>query len=69
MDWVAIGLSLRLAAIVAGILLVIALPVAAIFLSSLTNLELPRGMTAAIGIIGSMIAGIATVDAVLQAHW
>ena len=54
---------------VQGRYFVIALPVAAIFLSSLTNLELPRGMTAAIGIIGSMIAGIATVDAVLQAHW
>jgi hypothetical protein len=54
---------------VQGRYFVIALPVAAIFLASLINLELPRGTPALIGIIGSLIAGITTVEAVLQAHW
>jgi len=54
---------------VQGRYFVIALPVAAIFLASLINLELPRGTSALIGITGSMIAGITTVEAVLQAHW
>ena len=48
---------------------VIALPMAAIFMASLINLEIPRGTPALIGITGSMIAGITTLDAVLQAHW
>jgi hypothetical protein len=54
---------------VQGRYFVIALPVAAIFLASLINLGLPRGTPALIGIIGSLIAGITTVQAVLQAHW
>jgi hypothetical protein len=54
---------------VQGRYFVIALPVAAIFLASLINLELPRGTPALIGITGSMIAGITTVEAVLQTHW
>jgi hypothetical protein len=54
---------------VQGRYFVIALPVAAIFLASLINLELPRGTSALIGITGSMIAGITTLEAVLQAHW
>jgi Predicted membrane protein (DUF2142) len=54
---------------VQGRYFVIALPVAAIFLASLINLELPRGTPALIGITGSMIAGITTLKAVLQAHW
>jgi hypothetical protein len=54
---------------VQGRYFVIALPVAAIFLASLINLELPRGTPALIGITGSMIAGITTLEAVLQAHW
>jgi uncharacterized membrane protein len=54
---------------VQGRYFVIALPVAAIFLASLINLELPRGTLALIGITGSLIAGITTVQAVLQAHW
>jgi uncharacterized membrane protein len=54
---------------VQGRYFVIALPVGTIFLASLINLELPRGMPALIGITGSMIAGITTVEAVLQAHW
>jgi hypothetical protein len=54
---------------VQGRYFVIALPTAAIFMASLINLELPRGTPALIGITGSMIAGITTVEAVLQAHW
>jgi hypothetical protein len=54
---------------VQGRYFVIALPVAAIFLGSLINLELPRGIPALIGITGSLIAGFTTVEAVLQAHW
>jgi uncharacterized membrane protein len=54
---------------VQGRYFVIALPVAAIFLTSLIDLELPRGTPALIGIAGSMIAEITTVEAVLQAHW
>ena len=54
---------------VQGRYFVIALPVAAIFLASLINLELPRGTPALIGITGSLIAGTTTVEAVLQAHW
>jgi hypothetical protein len=33
------------------------------------NREVPEGMPAAIATAGSMIAGIATVEALLQAHW
>jgi hypothetical protein len=54
---------------VQGRYFVMALPVAAIFLAALINLELPRGTPALIGITGSMIAGITSVDAVLRAHW
>jgi hypothetical protein len=54
---------------VQGRYFVIALPVAAIFLASLINRELPRGTPALIGITGSLIAGITTVEAVLRAHW
>ena len=54
---------------VQGRYFVIALPMAAIFMASLINLELPRGMPPLIGIAGSLIAGITTLDAVLQAHW
>ena len=54
---------------VQGRYFIIVLPLVAIFLASLTNIELPRGMPALISISGSMIAGIATVDSVLQAHW
>jgi hypothetical protein len=48
---------------------VIALPVAAIFVAAVINRELPEGMPAAIATAGSMIAGLATVEALLQAHW
>jgi uncharacterized membrane protein len=54
---------------VQGRYFVIALPAAAIFLASVINVELPRGVPAAIAIAGSLIAGIATVEALFRAHW
>jgi len=45
------------------------LPVAAIFVAIVVNRELPSAVPAAIAITGSMIAGIATVEALFQAHW
>jgi uncharacterized membrane protein len=54
---------------VQGRYFVIVLPMAAIFMAALTNLELPRGMPALTAITGSMIAGLTTVHAVLNAHW
>jgi Predicted membrane protein (DUF2142) len=54
---------------VQGRYFVIALPMAAIFMASLINLELPRGVPALVAITGSMIAGVTSVDAVLKAHW
>jgi uncharacterized membrane protein len=53
---------------VLGRYFVIVLPPAAIFMASVTNIELPRGLPAAIAVTGSLIAGIATVEA-LRAHW
>jgi uncharacterized membrane protein len=54
---------------VLGRYFVIALPAAAIFVASVINIELPRGAPAAIALTGSLIAGIATVEALLRAHW
>jgi uncharacterized membrane protein len=54
---------------VQGRYFVIALPVAAVFIATTINRELPKGMPAALAIAGSIIAGIATVAALLQAHW
>jgi uncharacterized membrane protein len=54
---------------VQGRYFVVALPVAAIFIAAVINLELPPGMPAAIAIAGSMIAGITTVEGVVRAHW
>jgi hypothetical protein len=54
---------------VQGRYFVIALPVAAIFIAAVSNLELPSGMPAGIAIAGSIISGLATVEALFQAHW
>ena len=54
---------------VQGRYFVIALPMAAIFMASLINLELPCGVPALVAITGSMIVGVTSVDAVLKAHW
>jgi uncharacterized membrane protein len=54
---------------VQGRYFVIALPVAAVFIATIMNREMPKGTPAAIAIAGSIIAGTATVQALLQAHW
>src|SRR5450759_1521121 len=54
---------------VQGRYFVIFLPMAAIFIAPLINLQLPRGVPALIAITGSIIAGVTSVDAVLKAHW
>ena len=54
---------------VQGRYFVIALPVAAIFVAAIVNLELPDGMSAAIATAGAMISGIATIEALYRAHW
>jgi hypothetical protein len=54
---------------VQGRYFVIALPVAAIFLASLANVDLPRGVLAATAITGSLLSGITSFQALLEAHW
>jgi uncharacterized membrane protein len=54
---------------VQGRYFVIALPVAAIFVAAVINLELPNGISSVIATTGGMISGIATVEALLKAHW
>jgi hypothetical protein len=54
---------------VQGRYFIIVLPAAAIFLAGVITVELPRGAPAAIATIGSLIAGIASVEAMLRAHW
>jgi len=54
---------------VQGRYFVIALPAAAVFVAAVVNRGLPKGMPAAIAIVGSIIAGTATVEALFQAHW
>ena len=53
---------------VQGRYFVVVLPVAAIFVAIVVNRELPNAVPAAIAITGSMIAGIATVEALFRAH-
>src|SRR6266508_3530734 len=54
---------------VQGRYFVIALPMAAIFLASMTNVDLPRGVLTTTAITGSFISGIASFKALLEAHW
>jgi uncharacterized membrane protein len=54
---------------VQGRYFVIALPMAAIFIASMTNVDLPRGVLAAIAITGSLLSGLASFQALLEAHW
>jgi uncharacterized membrane protein len=54
---------------VIGRYFVIALPVTAVCLAATLNLELPRGALAVIATIGSLLAGVATVEAVIRTHW
>ena len=54
---------------VQGRYFVIVLPVAAIFVATVINRELPSAMPAAIAITGAVIAGVATVESLFRAHW
>jgi len=54
---------------VQGRYFVIALPVAAIFIAGVINRELPRGISAALAIAGSLVSGTATAAALFHAHW
>src|SRR6266550_2105435 len=54
---------------VQGRYFVIALPMAAIFLASMTNVDLRRGALATAAIAGSLLSGIACFAALLEAHW
>jgi hypothetical protein len=54
---------------VQGRYFVIALPVAAIFLASLANVDLPRSVLAATAITASLLSGITSFQALLEAHW
>jgi hypothetical protein len=54
---------------VQGRYFVMALPAAAVLVAAIVHRELPAGMPAAIAMVGSVIAGIVTVEALRQAHW
>ena len=54
---------------VQGRYFVIALPMAVIFLASMINVDLPRGVLATTAITGSLLSGIASFKALLVAHW
>jgi Predicted membrane protein (DUF2142) len=54
---------------VQGRYFVIALPIAAIFLASIINIDVPGGVLATIAIAGSLLSGMATFGALLEAHW
>ena len=53
---------------VQGRYFVIVLPVAAIFVATVINRELPSTLPSAIAITGSVIAGVATVESLFRAH-
>jgi hypothetical protein len=54
---------------VQGRYFVIALPMAAIFIAALTNVGLPHAMLATVAVTGSLISGITSFQALLEAHW
>jgi Predicted membrane protein (DUF2142) len=54
---------------VQGRYFVIALPMATIFLASVTNINLPPGPLARTAITGSLLSGITSFQALLEAHW
>jgi uncharacterized membrane protein len=54
---------------VQGRYFVMALPVAAIFLASLANIDLPPTALATTAITGSLLSGITSFQALLEAHW
>jgi hypothetical protein len=54
---------------VQGRYFVIALPIAAIFLASVINIDLRRNVLATIAITGALLSGLASFQALLGAHW
>jgi hypothetical protein len=54
---------------VQGRYFVVALPMAAIFLAALTNVDLPRGVVAMAALAGSLLSGVTSFQALLEAHW
>jgi uncharacterized membrane protein len=54
---------------VQGRYFVIALPIAAIFVASLINVSLPRGVLPTAAVAGSFLSGITSFKALLAAHW
>jgi uncharacterized membrane protein len=54
---------------VQGRYFVIALPMAAIFVASVINSDLPRRVLATMAIAGSLLSGITSFQALLGAHW
>jgi Predicted membrane protein (DUF2142) len=54
---------------VQGRYFVIALPTTSIFLAAMINLALPRGTSAMAAIAGGLFSGIATINALFEAHW
>jgi uncharacterized membrane protein len=54
---------------VQGRYFIIALPVTAVFVATLINCELAKGIQPALARAGSTLAGTATVEALFQAHW
>jgi 4-amino-4-deoxy-L-arabinose transferase-like glycosyltransferase len=54
---------------VQGRYFLIALPPIAIFLAAMINLALPRGAPAMAAIAGGVLSGIATINALFEAHW
>jgi hypothetical protein len=53
---------------VQGRYFVIALPLAALLLAAITNVDLPRRAVALTAIVGSSLSGISTVRALFEAH-
>ena len=54
---------------VQGRYFVVALPPAAIFLASITNVDLPRTAVAMSAISGSLLSGITSFNSLLGVHW
>src|SRR5262249_42715256 len=54
---------------VQGRYFVIALPIAAMFFGSLINVGLRRGVLSTAAIAGSLLSGIVSFGALLEAHW
>ena len=54
---------------VQGRYFVMVLPIAAIFIASVVNIDLPRGALATAAITGSLISGATSFTMLLRVHW